>query len=124
MTCHALTSDGKVVGFLCTGRGGWRVSFAACPWCCLPGDKPVRHLEALVYGGWCGSDYVCGSCGQEWSSDSDRLLRIPDEKREANKAEVGARPDPKCWDCADTGDITGPLDWDEPKDCPCGAPRC
>lgn len=100
MTCHI--GEGVTI---CTGRNGSFVAFAACPCCCLRGDPPVRCLDTPIFSGWCGSDMVCGNCGQEWSTDDDRPMRnTPIEQRDANIALVAATPDPKCWDCHDTGD--------------------
>src|SRR5262245_13477051 len=117
MTCHY--GDGIV---LCTGRTGSFVGYAACPWCCLPGDPPVRVLDTPIFSGWCGSDMVCGNCGQEWSTDSEYFPEnTPDQKRQWNLAAVTATHDPKCWDCHDTGfrDIRNPLDVPSER-CPCG----
>lgn len=109
MTC--IVGEGIVV---CTSDP-WRVGYALCPWCCLPGDQPVRHLVALVYGGWCGSDLLCGTCGQFWSSDMDRLRATPNDEREENIAKVAAKADPSCWTCHDSGWIESPIA--EPVQC-------
>jgi hypothetical protein len=115
VTCHV--GEGSVV---CTGRGAWDVGHVRCPWCCLRGDEPVRVLFTEVFGGWCGRDYICGNCGQAWSSDADRLTNVPDEEREANKARVAAVPDPACFRCQDRGEIWSPIA-EEPEACGCAA---
>ena len=107
------------VAFIC-GPGPWRVAHAACPWCCLPGDPRRRCLEALVFGGWCGSDLICGHCGYEWSTDDDVRRKGPeDEERQENIAKVAAVPDPKCWKCHDSGWIESPIA--EPARCECAS---
>lgn len=119
MTCHF--GEGVIV---CDGRSsqGWRVSFAWCPWCCLPGDKPVRVLAVDIFGGWGGSDLICGTCGQFWSNDGENhYRRMTEDQRDENIARVVAVPDPNCWDCHDTGDKSRP--WDEEAiPCECASP--
>ena len=117
VTCHF--GDGIVV---CDGQsGGWRVTHVLCPWCCVQGAEPVRALSVLIFGGYGGSDYICGSCGQNWASADEVYLRkVTNEERETNIAKVAARADPKCWDCHDTGDVGMPGFDVEPMPCKCG----
>jgi hypothetical protein len=115
MTCHV----GENI-IVCDGQsGGWRVTQAKCPWCCVPSDEPVRCLCVLIFCGYGGMDYLCGACGQEWSSDDDtRLWKTTDAQREENRARVASVHDPKCWQCHDTGDVGMP-GFDEPDSHPC-----
>lgn len=98
MTCHI--GEGVI---LCDGQSGWRVGFRSCPWCCLEG-RQTRVLITDIFGGWCGQDIICGECGQKWSTDEGGMHKMTEEKREENKARVASMPDPKCWDCHDTGE--------------------
>lgn len=77
------------MGWICGGAGEWKLSEAFCPWCCVKGDAPVRVLEAEVFGGYCGPDFICGACGQEWSADGP-VRRMREEERDANIARVAA----------------------------------
>lgn len=116
MTCHI--SENVIV---CNGQNGWRVEpFAYCPWCM----ERRRCLTTLIFSGWCGSDYICGTCGSRWSDDGGIWMpKISEEAREENIARVAAMPDPKCWDCHDTGDISHPAIDMEPKPCQCEAAK-
>lgn len=122
MTCRIATLGSGVTAIVCDGRtGGWRVDFALCPWCCVKGDKPVRVLSVLIYSGYGGSDFICGTCGQAWSDDGECWYRkMSEDDRDANIAKVAAVPDPKCWDCHDTGERAHPLA-EESDPCHCGA---
>lgn len=94
MTCHI----GHNV-IVCTSTGKWKVDPSVpCPWCLE--DRWCLYAE--VYGGWCGRDYICGTCGTYWSSDSESICKHSEEEREENIAQVASVPDPKCWDCHDT----------------------
>lgn len=107
-------------GISICGPGPWRVDpERLCPWCL----ERRRCLSAPVYGGWCGFDHICGTCGTRWSDDDDRGLRKhTEEEREANIACVAAVADPKCWDCHDTGDTaTVFIDPDADTRCSCPA---
>lgn len=113
MTCHI---GGGII--VCTGTGSWRVNNITCPWC-----KEVRRcLETPVFGGWEGGDYICGTCGQYWSSEGE-LRNIPDDVRQGYIARVAATPDPQCWKCHDSGDTVSPFDpiTEDPDPCSCSA---
>lgn len=105
---------------ICDGQSGWRVyPDLQCPWCL----ERRRCIGTAIFGGWCGFDYICGTCGTKWSTDDDRPIsevgkRISNEQREQNIARVAALADPKCWDCHDSGD-TGMPGFDEPGAHPC-----
>lgn len=90
MPCYPLVdSDGKSVGFIC-GPGPYRNLVEAwCPWCCFEGDLRV-HAMRQVYSGWCAPDMICGTCGQKWTGDDDRLRPMKEDKRDENVAFVAA----------------------------------
>lgn len=107
----------QVAVIVCSGTGPWRVAHVNCPWC-----KELRRcLTSLVFSGWCGSDYKCGTCGTFWSSEQDGPLKTSEPDREKNIALVASVPDPTCWDCHDSG-WTGesPVDMGHPCACPEG----
>lgn len=114
MTCHV--GDGFII---CDGQSGWRVSPSThCPWCL----EERRCLTTLIFSGWCGSDYICGTCGSRWSNDGEVWMpKITEQERDENIARVAAAKDPQCWECHDTGDISDPAIELEAKQCPCGA---
>lgn len=114
MTCHY--GEGIIV---CDGLSGWRVEpDKLCPWC----RELRRCLGSPVFSGWCGYDYICGTCGSYWSEeDGVRLRKLTEDERDENIARVAAQPDPKCWDCHDTGDRGSPLDEPDAYPCLCGA---
>lgn len=120
MTCHT-DKDGNVLVSICDGHGdGWRVAREKpCQWCL----EKRRCLYAYVFGGWCGTDWVCGTCGSEWTEE-DYLYwkKVTEEQRDENVARVAAHPDPKCWDCHDTGDAGLPFH-DDTTPCKCEAAR-
>jgi hypothetical protein len=91
------------VGFIC-GPGPYEfLVLAKCPWCCLGEDTTVVAAR-WVYGGWCGCDFLCGACGQSWSTDDDRPLgRLSEDERERNLARVAemrTRMEPGPWPTA------------------------
>lgn len=106
---------------ICDGQsGGWRVTLAYCPWC----KEHRRCLSVAIFGGWCGHDFKCGTCGYHWGSDDEGWRKLTEEERDKNIAAVAARPDPDCWECHDTGDTTDPGNpIDEPilRPCACAA---
>ena len=117
MTCNF--GEGIV---LCT-VDRWRVVLDAyCPWC----DERRRCLAAAVFSGWCGNDYICGTCGSYFNSDEPPRKLTEDERAE-NIAKVAAKADPACWTCHDTGDARPPdmpaMDENDldPKPCACAA---
>lgn len=134
MTCRHVDLGGGHSAVVCDGcSGGWRVTSARCPWCCVK-DEAVRCLSVLIYGDYEGSDYVCGKCGYAWiqddyawSQDDDVYPRVDpqdNEARQKNIALVASTPDPKCWDCHDTGDTGMPgLEMPGEHPCKCGAER-
>lgn len=113
MTCHI----GENI-IICDGQSGWRVEPALqCPWC----DERRRCLRTWIHGGYSGFDAICGTCGSYWSwCDEISFRKLTDNERDENIARVAARPDPKCWDCHDTGDTGGPMDVED-SPCSCGA---
>lgn len=108
--------SGQQVTAIVCGPGPWRVARNhPCPWCL----EKRRCLIAPVFGGWCGYDLKCGTCGTAWSTD-DGGLKTSEEDREKNIALVASVPDPKCWDCHDSG-WTGESPIDEGYPCVCAA---
>lgn len=96
MTCHI--GEGVVV---CDGQGGWYVyRDLSCPWC----KERRRCIGTQIFGGWCGNDYICGTCGSVWDSESETVRKLTEAQRDENIARVAAMKDPGCWDCRDTGD--------------------
>lgn len=110
MTCKI--GDGVIV----CSAGPWRVRLnVECPWC----QERRRCLAADVFGGWCGQDYMCGTCGSYWDSESGTVRKLTEEQREKYIAEVAATPDPQCWDCHDRGWLPmSPVSY-EPESCEC-----
>lgn len=107
--------SGQGFAIVC-GPGPWRVALdVPCPWC----KEKRRCLTAEVFGGWCGNDYKCGTCGTYWSSEGD-TLKTTEADRADNIARVAATPDPKCWDCHDSG-WTSENPIDEGHPCACAA---
>ena len=84
MPCRPIVGEsGQVVGFVC-GPGSYRhLVEVSCPWCCLGTERTVCAVRT-VFGGWCGFDFVCGSCGFAGSSEMDREPRISEERRDQN----------------------------------------
>jgi hypothetical protein len=127
MTCTVYRSDsGASVVVVCNGRShGWRIRYGCCPWCAPDptwGQRRVAYVS--IYGGDGGEDCICGECGSEWSSyDGDVTFgKLDLDERDDNIALVASIPDPKCWDCHDTGD-TGMPGLDEPGANPCACGR-
>lgn len=114
MTCHV--GEGIVI---CDGVSGWRVEPAKhCPWCL----ETRRCLGTPIFGGYCGSDYICGTCGSYWSEEDDtRFRKLTEEEREQNIARVTSVADPKCWKCHDTGDAGDMMDEPGANPCDCRA---
>ena len=90
MPCNPLvTEDGKIAGFIC-GPGRYsHLVMARCPWCCLGNDESI-HATRLVYGGYCAPDMLCGSCGQYWTADHDRLPKMSEDDRSKNILTINA----------------------------------
>lgn len=98
MTCTQ--GDGFVI---CDGHGGWYVHpNIYCPTC----KRKTRCIGTMIFGGWCGTDYICGECGSKWSSDSEEPFpeSYDESKAKKNMDKVAATKDPTCWGCRDTGD--------------------
>ncbi|HEX6038883.1 hypothetical protein [Longimicrobium sp.] len=90
-----------------------------CGWCL----EKRRCIETPIFSGYCGYDVICGTCGSEWNTDDGRFRKIDNDERDANIARVAAMPDPKCWECHDTGDTGEPMDEPGTHPCKCGAGR-
>ena len=77
MTCHV--GEGIVV---CDGASGWRVEpMKRCPWCM----EDRRCLGTLIFGGYGGSDYICGTCGSYWCEDDFTIYRkVTEAQRDEN----------------------------------------
>lgn len=103
---------------VCDGLSGWRVaSDKYCHWCM----EKRRMLWSYVHGGYSGIDYFCGTCGSYVSvEDYVRFHKISESDRDEHIVTVAARPDPKCFECQDSGDRAMPLS-DEPEFCVCAA---
>lgn len=114
MTC--LIGENVVI---CDGVSGWRVNpVGHCPWCL----EQRRCLETAIFGGYCGWDVICGTCGSRWSlEDGVRFWKVSEDERDENIARVASVVDPKCWDCHDTGDKGDPMDEPGKFPCECGA---
>lgn len=112
MTCHIGENIVVCDGF----SGGWRVRLDGwCQWCL----EKRRMVQVLIYGGYCGMDIICGTCGSYGSVDDGvQWRKLTEDERDENIARVAATPDPKCWKCHDTGD-TGQPGFDEPDAHPC-----
>lgn len=127
MTCYPIQGDdGNVSGFLCTGRGDWRVRTRQfCPFCSMDKDDCPRGLYSLVFSGYCGEDRICGRCGYEGGTDDDRPIRpmVGQEviKAEENISLVASYADPQCWECHDTGYMEGSTRDPDDSICKCSA---
>jgi hypothetical protein len=90
MTCEMIIPG---TGFICTGTGEWRPMRAVCPFCSMTGTQTRPCVAADVYGGFCGQDYICASCGFRWNSDERPRIKPlgPREWHEAQKRAAFAR---------------------------------
>ncbi len=101
------------------GQSGWRVyPVKSCPW-----EKAARRcIGTAIFGGYCGYDFICGTCGSYWSEeDGIGYRKLTNDQREANIARVTAFPDPECWECHDSGDVGTPLNCPGENPCTCPA---
>ena len=67
-------------GYVCGPGEYTHLVLAPCPWCCLGEDETV-HAFREVHSGYCAPDMICGTCGQEWNGDADRLRKMREDER-------------------------------------------
>lgn len=91
----------SVSGSICGPGDYTHLVEVRCPWCCVQREMTVCAFRE-VFGGYAGPDFICGTCGYEWSADSDKPMRaMKEEQREANIAKVAAMKK--------AGTVTGPI---------------